>query len=254
MGRKRGSPKEKSRKKVNVKLLERKHAGQVTEPYRIMEEIIEAHHKHLIDAKIAIAWRFGWKANTDGHVTLGQAKKGSDLDREMHDHDFVILLNHEAWNGSLNPDQKRALMDHELCHAEISKDQNGEPKIDENKRTVYRIRKHDIEEFREIVARHGCYKEDLEAFVAAANEDRARPLLKAHEPPADDDAAKKTAEFNKAQMAKGDGKPGYPGGARQKAMDVAASAPPAGVPMGDAKRGRGRPKKSAEPMAMAGAS
>ncbi|HEV3341408.1 MAG TPA: putative metallopeptidase [Pirellulales bacterium] len=242
MGRKRGPPKEKARKKVNVKLLDRKHAGQITEPYRMMEELIEQFHSHLIDAKIAIAWRFGWKANTDGHVTLGQAKKGSDLDREMHDHDFVILLNHEAWNGSLNVDQKRALMDHELCHCEVSKDQNGEPKIDENKRTVYRIRKHDIEEFREIVARHGCYKEDLEAFVAAANEDRKRPLLKAHQPP--------------NEGPKGDGKPGYPGTDRQKAID-AASAPPAGVPMEQAGKKRGRPKTKATadaPLAMAGAS
>lgn len=92
--------KKKSRKKVTVKLLERMHAGKVTEAYRIMEELIKKHHSHLAEAKIAIAWRFGWNVSVDGKWKLGQAKKGSDLDRELHEHDFVILVNHEAWNQS----------------------------------------------------------------------------------------------------------------------------------------------------------
>lgn len=83
MGRRRGGGvKEKDRKKVTVKLIERKHAGQITGPYRIMEKLIADHHPQLKDAKIALAWRYGWKATTDGHTTLGQCKKGSDLDRE----------------------------------------------------------------------------------------------------------------------------------------------------------------------------
>lgn len=171
MVRRRKAPKEKSRKKVTVKLLERKHAGKTTEAYAIMDKLIEQHHSHLSGAKIAIAWRFGWKANTDGRVTLGQAKKGSDLDREMHDHDFVILLNHEAWNGgSLNEQQRVALIDHELCHCQVAKDSNGETKTDENGRTCYRIRKHDCEDFKEVISRHGLWKPDVEDFFAAAKD------------------------------------------------------------------------------------
>jgi len=172
------TPKDKARKKCTVKLLKRTHAGEVVGPYRIMEKLIEKHHNHLKDAKIAIAWRFGWKSDTDGHTVLGQAKKGSDLDRELHDHDFVILLNHERWNGSgFTEDQMTALMDHELCHCEISKDTNGEPKTDENGRICYRIRKHDVEEFRDVVARHGMWKGDLEQFAEAAADKSSRPLL-----------------------------------------------------------------------------
>lgn len=183
MGRRRSSmPKEKSRKKVNVKLVPEFNAGRKVSVYVVAERLIEQYHEHLADAKIAIAWRYGWKANADGRVVLGQAKKGSDLDREMHGFDFVILLNHEAVNGgSLNDKQIEAVIDHELCHCQVSKDQNGERKTDENGRVVYRIRKHDIEEFQEIVARHGCWKDELEKFVGAALESKKLPLFDAEE-------------------------------------------------------------------------
>lgn len=172
------APKEKARKKVTVKVLQRKHAGQVVGPYRIMESLIEKHHSHLKDAKIVIAWRFGWKADADGRTKLGQAKKGSDLDRELHDHDFVILLNHDRWNmANFTESQMEALLDHELCHCQVSKDANGEPKTDENGRVVYRMRGHDVEEFKEVFSRHGLWKGDLEFLADEIAEKSSRPLL-----------------------------------------------------------------------------
>ncbi len=36
--------------------------------------------------------------------------------------------------------------------------------------------KHSIEEFHVIVARHGCYKSDIETFVKAAQEGKLSPL------------------------------------------------------------------------------
>lgn len=181
-GRRGGGIKLKARKKVTVKLLEREHGGKVTTPYRLMERIVKAHHPHLKDAKIAIAWRFGKRADADGRLWLGQAKKGSDLDRSLHGYDFVILLNHEAWNvSSFTEEMMNALLDHELCHCAIANDSNGEPKVDEEGRKVYRIRKHDLEEFSEVVARHGQWKSDIRHFVDMALRDKrerdAQPLL-----------------------------------------------------------------------------
>ena len=174
--------KKKSRKKVTVKLLSRKHAGQITEPYRIMDGLVSKCHGHLKEAKIAIAWRFGWSQDADGRLKLGQAKKGSDLDREMHKHDFVILLNHEAWNkGGLDQKQKVAVLDHELTHCEVTNDSNGEAKTDEQGRTVWRIRRHDIEEFKDVVSRNGLYTHTLEEFAKAGINDSRRPLLDALE-------------------------------------------------------------------------
>lgn len=179
MARRMKIPKVKARKKVTVKLLEREHQGKVTTPYRIMERTVKDHHSHLKDAKIAIAWMFGKKADADGHLNLGKCKKGSDLDRTMHGYDFVILLNHEAWNGSwFTEDMMNALIDHELCHAQVAKDSNGEVKLDEEGRQCYRIRKHDVEEFQEIISRHGKWKSDIRSFVETAMAVKDKPLLK----------------------------------------------------------------------------
>jgi hypothetical protein len=143
--------------------------GRIRQPYKILEEMVKANHNHLTDAKIILAWRYGWKSDADGRLKLGQCKKASELDRKLHDHDFVILLNHEAWNtAGFTEAQMKALIDHELCHAEVTHDRNGEPKVDADGRTMYRIRRHDCEEFREIVARHGLWKQDLEAFAETA--------------------------------------------------------------------------------------
>jgi hypothetical protein len=97
----------------------------------------------------------------------------------MHQYDIVILLNHEAWNSAeFSEKQMRALLDHELVHAEVAKNDDGEVKTDEQGRTCYRIRKHDIEEFTEIVHRHGLWKSDLARFAQVAMEQKKAPLLR----------------------------------------------------------------------------
>lgn len=173
-----GKKKKPSRKRVTVKLLKSQHAGKMTQPYKIMEALIREHHHHLENVNIAIAWRFGWRANSDGQMIMGRAKKCTDLDRELADYDFVILLNHEVWSkGGLDEKQRRALIDHELCHCEVTLDSNGELKHDEEGRLVCRIRRHDIEEFQDVVARHGSYTKDLAEFARKSINDAGRPLL-----------------------------------------------------------------------------
>lgn len=98
----------------------------------------------------------------------------TDLQREFMPYDFIILLNQEVWNDKeFGPEKKAALIDHELCHAEVALDRDGEPKVDERLRRVWRTRKHDIEEFRAVVQRHGCYKYDLEKFAETLLKRRA---------------------------------------------------------------------------------
>ena len=177
MGKRRvNSTKEKRRKRVTVKLIPRKHAGKVPEPYLIMEDMRAKHHANLTDAKIAMAWRLGWRADSDGILCLGKCRKRGDLDRELDSFDFVILLNSEAWEG-LNTKQKEALIDHELCHAQIVIDSDGNPKKDDRDRLVCRIRKHDCEEFKCIVERHGFWTSDLAELAQATINDAKRPLL-----------------------------------------------------------------------------
>jgi hypothetical protein len=143
--------------------------------YALLDELVAEYHEDLKDARIALAWCSSWKPDADGRVTLGQCKKASDLDRELAPFDFVILLQRHFWRDDLfvTDDQRRALLDHELMHAALKYDEHGEPAVDERGRKIYRIRKHDLEEFSAIAERHGLWKRDLERFAAALNR-RAR--------------------------------------------------------------------------------
>jgi putative metallopeptidase len=142
--------------------------------YALLSELVEAHHQEILDARIALAWHLGWKPDVDGRVTLGQCKRVGDLDREISDqYDFVIILREAFWADPHVTDlQRRALLDHELSHASVKYDEKGNPMIDERGRTVYRVRRHDLEEFASIAERYGVWKKDLEVFAQAL--DRAR--------------------------------------------------------------------------------
>ena len=151
-------------KAITVELIPVERDGKRSAIYAMADALIDSHHPHLRDARIAFAWNLAWSEDTDGKVILGQAKRTSDLDRELHGFDFIILLNGE-WIPNFQPEQVRAVIDHELCHCEVAKDADSEVRSDERGRTVWRVRTHDVEEFREVIARHGLYKSDLEQLA-----------------------------------------------------------------------------------------
>ena len=161
-------------KVINFELIDRL---VFSEPYSILDKM-RRFHGELAEARIAIAWRKALSPDKDGHLILGKCVKVSDLHRELADWDFIILLNQEVWcDEEFTDEKKSALMDHELCHAARSFDSDGNEQRDERGRAVWRTRKHDIEEFQEIVKRHGCYKKDLERFADELLKRRAAPLF-----------------------------------------------------------------------------
>lgn len=163
-------------KKVNYTLIREKDEPAM---YEMLAELIAANHQETLgEANVALAWRVGLKKDPDGLLILGKMKKVTDLDRELHRWDFVIILNREAWQD-LDDAQRRALVDHECCHGSVARNKDGSVKKNDRGRPVFRLRKHDIEEFREVVERHGLYKHDLESFAAACAEKRKAPLFAA---------------------------------------------------------------------------
>ena len=136
--------------------------------YRMLRELVQEHHAEIRDARIALAWNSAWKRDVDGRHTLGKCKKASDLDRELASFDFIVILHKDFWTNPTTTDaHRRALLDHELCHASVRVDRHGEPIVDERGRVVFRTRKHDLEEFACIAERHGCWKRDIESFAQA---------------------------------------------------------------------------------------
>lgn len=164
-------------KKVNYALIpEHKDPGPAM--YELLEHVRMNGHEDIEAARIALAWCTSWKADVDGRLILGKCRRASDLDREFHRYDFVILLNAEWWQAAeVDNSQREALLDHELCHAAPKLDDAGDQVEDERGRKVWRTRKHDLEEFSEVVERRGLYKRDLELMAQAMTRSRQRSLL-----------------------------------------------------------------------------
>ena len=124
----------------------------------LAESIIEEHHEHLRDAVIVYLWRKPAQ-QSKGRTILGTARKATGGERALHDDDdtapdFVITLAYGPW-AELNNLERKALLDHELCHCSGSREDG------------FAMRAHDVEEFREIVERHGFWKPDVKEFAGA---------------------------------------------------------------------------------------
>lgn len=174
MSRKKGgAPKAPKPRTVKYSLLAETHKA-----YEILRKARDKWHQDIERAKIALAWWKNVKADKDGRVTIAKVHHTSDLTREVTVYDFIILLNEAIWNDKeWTEKQKLAVMDHELCHIAVVVDKDGQVKVDDRNRYLFRMRKHDIEEFREIVKRHGCYKSDLEAFAKVLQKKMDAPLV-----------------------------------------------------------------------------
>lgn len=165
-------------KAVNFTVIREKDGGKVSEPYILLKQVRKESHDHISEALVALAWRHRVKSDKDGILKLGQCLKNSGVHREFAEYDFIIVLNKMAWDAFAKP-QKLALLDHELCHIMPSEDKNGEHQQDDRGRKLFRARRHDIEEFSEIVKRHGLYKKDLERFAEVVAKKQAQPLFAA---------------------------------------------------------------------------
>lgn len=176
MGRRKGFGKVKKPKVAPFELIDY-NMKPLPEPYKLMAEVRKEHHPDIKEARIALAWRKEWKADKDGRLKLGMCVKASELQKELADWDFVILINFEVWQSKeWTKEKKMALLDHELMHADESLDKNGEPKVDARGRRTWRVRGHDVEEFSAIIERHGIWKRDLQRFAEAIMKTKQKTL------------------------------------------------------------------------------
>lgn len=139
--------------------------GDYVQSDRIEEmakRIIPLHHPHLLAAKIAYLMKLAdpdkppviKRQGKRPHV--GTARTVPALYYCLTGFDFIIEIN-EGWWDLLSLEQQEAVVDHELCHCK--KDEDG-----------WYLINHDVEDFAEILARHGLWHPRLEAFVAAAQQ------------------------------------------------------------------------------------
>lgn len=121
----------------------------------LAEKLIEKHHPKLRSARIGILFRSEAPIR-NGKLTLGKASKVTPRWKPLLEEplDFVIWLAADVWLDELDSRQRKALLDHELCHCTLG--DNG-----------WTTRPHDIEEFNEILERYGPWRDDLRRTVKA---------------------------------------------------------------------------------------
>jgi hypothetical protein len=140
--------------------------GPADDAARIALSLIAAYHPDLAEARILYLFTSARRKKCD-RVRLGSAQRLSTLQRYLSrkdrddaatEVDFIILLSFSDWN-LMTEMQQIALVDHELCHCGVRLGDSGD-------RTYY-LKGHDIEEFADIIKRHGLWKPDLEETAKA---------------------------------------------------------------------------------------
>jgi len=108
--------------------------------------LIEPFHGHLKDANISYVFVDKAQRRSDGRTILGRAKGRNKLDKLLSPkrEDFIMIISKDRWE-LMSDVEKRALVDHELCHMGISISGNGT--------TKFTLRGHPIEEFPENLGR-----------------------------------------------------------------------------------------------------
>lgn len=141
---------------------------------QLAESLIDKHHPHLKDAKKHI----GFYIREGNSKWAGKAKKCTAFERHMTDYMLFIFINKEAWK-TMNQEQRAALVDHELCHFTRAEWEEPDPNDSSKWITMYGpaedsdswgLREHDVEEFSEIIERHGLWEKGIESFAAAVRE------------------------------------------------------------------------------------
>lgn len=142
------------------------------EPQEIAERLIPLHHQHLIGVRVEYLFRSKAR-KSNGKVKAGQCmvKRGRDAflatpgaETSIDAPDFFILeFGMDVWD-EFTDDGKVALVDHELCHARTEETDEGGVRLT--------TRPHDVEEFGEVLRRHGLWEPQIGQMLAELGQGR----------------------------------------------------------------------------------
>jgi len=148
--------------------------------YEIVRDFVSEYRIELGAMVLAIVWRAGVKADSDGNLWLAHTKVYSEAEREYHGLDVFMQVNIDAWSV-MNPDQHKALIDRELMKVAIELENPDDvdltPRLDDKGRVIYRSRKFDLQQFYATIARWGTAAHGLEEAVQASIESKDKPLF-----------------------------------------------------------------------------
>lgn len=108
----------------------------------LVREVLEEYHPDLAEAHIGILIR-EIAPRSNGKRVMAKAKKVGPELKALLPHDFIIWFAQDTWE-ELDARQKRALVDHELCHCTVDNDKA-------------KMKTHDLNEFLVIIQRYGFW-------------------------------------------------------------------------------------------------
>lgn len=131
---------------------------------KVANDLIKKVPEHKALADVPIFYVFKPEATkSKGKLVLGKARLIGGLNAYLIQDEnpdaaavCVVEIAENTWNRMTDP-QRRALVDHELCHFTV------EPGDDDNPATV-KLKGHDLEEFASVVERHGFWRSDIASF------------------------------------------------------------------------------------------
>ncbi len=117
---------------------------------------------------LQISYLFRPEAQVTGdRMVIGMCVRVDDRNWTLTKNDFIIEIAQDVWEDERTTDAyKRALVHHELCHAAIRLDKEGQPAFDEKSGRLKTYSKpHEIEEFNVILKTYGDWHEQLRAYL-----------------------------------------------------------------------------------------
>lgn len=127
----------------------------------LAKKIIAKHHPELVNIRMTYSFSLKPK-RTKGMIALAWVQRPNKLLQYFSgENDILMFIDKKVWELA-KPEEKEALIDHELCHIVYSENRKGDP--------VYKLRDHEVFEFNEIILRYGGWSSNLRITIEAAYE------------------------------------------------------------------------------------
>lgn len=149
-------------KPVNWQLIENQD-----ETYEFVGELLGKYHngdKDIGGVNFVLMWRHNVKMDADNYVVLSDITKSSDQARELRPHDVIIGINKDTWSV-LDATQRAVVIDSQLERLAVCLDKGGDPKEDDQSRTIYRLRRLEVMDEATLQRRHGMTMQDVQEYI-----------------------------------------------------------------------------------------
>lgn len=139
--------------------------SEAPEVQQLAEMVIEENPEDLADVygqPVAIKYLF---KDSKKSQYLGKCSKATGKWRHMTLVDYVVEVWSEWWKTAL-PNEKKALLFHELRHIKMEEKEDEEGNIEIN----WKIRKHDNEVFQSEIELYGSWRKEIAELVSVCKE------------------------------------------------------------------------------------